>query len=67
MATIRNRLGNFHMFTQGRELGIPNYLAEKGVDVNVDYVRIGIDVGMLAIEAFETKEVEKEEEHDRFR
>lgn len=57
MATIRNRLGKIHMFTQGRDLGIPKYLAEKGLDVNVEYVRNGIDDGMLAIEAFETKEV----------
>lgn len=69
MATIRNRLGKIHMFTQGRDLGIPKYLAEKGLDVNVEYVRNGIDDGMLAIEAFETKEVEeeKEKEHGRFR
>lgn len=69
MATIRNRLGKIHMFTQGRDLGIPKYLAEKGLDVNVEYVRNGIDDGMLAIEVFETKEVEaeKEKEHDRFR
>lgn len=57
------------MFTQGRELGIPKYLAEKGLDVNVEYVRNGIDDEMLTIEVFETKEVEaeKEKEHDRFR
>lgn len=69
MATIRNRLGKIHMFTQGRDFGIPKYLAEKGLDVNVEYVRNGIDDGMLAIEAFETKEVEaeKEKEHGRFR
>ena len=50
-------------------MGIPKYLAEKGLDVNVEYVRNGIDDGMLAIEAFETKEVEaeKEKEHGRFR
>ena len=65
MATIRNRLGKINMFTQGRDLGIPKYLAEKGLDVNVEYVRNGIDDGMLAIEVFETKEVEKEKEHDR--
>ena len=35
MATIRNRLGKIHMFTQGRDLGIPKYLAEKGLDGNV--------------------------------
>ena len=68
MATIRNRLGKIHMFTQGRDLGIPKYLAEKGLDVNVEYVRNGIDDGMKE-EAFETKEVEaeKEKEHGRFR
>lgn len=65
MATIRNRLGKIHMFTQGRDFGIPKYLAEKGLDVNVEYVRNGIDDGMLAIEAFETKEVEKEREYDK--
>lgn len=62
METIRNRLGKIHMFTQGRDFGIPKYLAEKGLDVNVEYVRNGIDNGMLAIEVFETKEVEKEKE-----
>ena len=67
MATIRNRLGKIHMFTQGRDVGITKYRAEKGLHVNVEYVRQEIDNGMLAIEVFETKEVEKEKEHDRFR
>lgn len=39
MATIRNRLGKIHMFTRGRDFGVPEYLAEKGLDVNVEYVR----------------------------
>lgn len=30
MATIRNRLGKIHMFTRGRDFGVPEYLAEKG-------------------------------------
>ena len=29
MATIRNRLGKIHMFTRGRDFGVPEYLAEK--------------------------------------
>ena len=67
MATIRNRLGKIHMFTHGRDFNIPKYLAEKGLDVNVDYVRNGMDDGMLAIEVFETEKIEKDKEHDRFR
>ena len=55
MATIRNRLGKINMFTQGRDFDIPKYLAEKGLDVNVEYVPNGIDNEMLAIEVFETK------------
>ena len=49
MATIRNRLGKINMFTQGRDFDIPKYLAEKGLDVNVEYVPNGMDNGMLAI------------------
>lgn len=67
MATIRNRLGKIHMFTQGRDFDIPKYLAEKGLDVNVEYVRNGMDDGMLAIEVFETKEIKKEEDDNRNR
>ena len=59
MATIRNRLGKINMFTQGRDFEIPKYLAEKGLDVNVEYVRNGMDDGMLAIEVFETQEIKK--------
>lgn len=59
MATIRNRLGKINMFTQGRDFDIPKYLAEKGLDVNVEYVPNGMDNGMLAIEVFETKEIKK--------
>lgn len=29
MATIRKRLGKIHMFTYGRDFGIPKYLAEE--------------------------------------
>ena len=47
------------MFTQGRDFDIPKYLAEKGLDVNVEYVPNGMDNGMLAIEVFETKEIKK--------
>ena len=65
MATIRNRLGKIHMFTQGRDLGIPKYLAEKGLDVNVEYVPNGRDNGMLAIEVFETKEIKKENDNEK--
>ena len=50
MATIRNRLGKIHMFTRGRDFGVPEYLAEKGLDVNVEYVRNGMNDEMLAIE-----------------
>ena len=67
MATIRNRLGKIHMFTQGRDFEIPKYLAEKGLDVNVEYVRNGMDDGMLAIEVFETQEIKKEENDNRNR
>jgi hypothetical protein len=31
MATIRNRLGKIHMFTRGRDFGVPEYLAEKRI------------------------------------
>ena len=57
MATIRNRLGKINMFTQGRDFDIPKYLAEKGLDVNVEYV--------LAIEVFETKEIKKENDNEK--
>ena len=59
MATIRNRLGKINMFTQGRDFDIPKYLAEKGLDVNVEYVPNGMDNGMLAIEVFEKKNGKK--------
>lgn len=65
MATIRNRLGKIHMFTQGRDLGIPKYLAEKGLDVNVEYVRNGMNDEMLAIEVFETQEIAREKDDDK--
>lgn len=61
MATIRNRLGKINMFTQGRDFDIPKYLAEKGLDVNVEYV----PNGMLAIEVFETKEIKKENDNEK--
>ena len=41
MATIRNRLGKIHMFTRGRDFGVPEYLAEKGLDVNVHFQGAG--------------------------
>lgn len=65
MATIRNRLGKINMFTQGRDFDIPEYLAEKGLDVNVEYVPNGMDNGMLAIEVFETKEIKKENDNEK--
>ena len=67
MATIRKRLGKIHMFTYGRDFGIPKYLAEKGMDVNIEYVRNGMNDEMLAIEVFDAEEAEKGKEHDRFR
>ena len=60
MATIRNRLGKIHMFTRGRD-----YLAEKGLDVNVEYVRNGMNDEMLAIEVFETQEIAREKDDDK--
>lgn len=65
MATIRNRLGKINMFTQGRDFDIPKYLAEKGLDVNVEYVPNGMDNGMLAIEVFETQEIAREKDDDK--
>lgn len=67
MATIRKRLGEIHMFTYGRDFGIPKYLAEKGMDVNIEYVRNGMNDEMLAIEVFDAEEAEKGKEHDRLR
>ena len=67
MATIRNRLGKINMFTQGRDFDIPKYLAEKGLDVNVEYVPNGMDNGMLAIEVFETKEIKKGESYEKIK
>lgn len=54
-----------NMFTQGRDFDIPKYLAEKGLDVNVEYVPNGMDNGMLAIEVFETKEIKKENDNEK--
>lgn len=65
MATIRNRLGKIHMFTRGRDFGAPEYLAEKGLDVNVEYVRNGMNDEMLAIEVFETQEIAREKDDDK--
>lgn len=65
MATIRNRLGKINMFTQGRDFDIPKYLAEKGLDVNVEYVRNGMNDEMLAIEVFETQEIAREKDDDK--
>lgn len=65
MATIRNRLGKIHMFTRGRDFGVPEYLAEKGLDVNVEYVRNGMNDEMLAIEVFETQEIAREKDDDK--
>ena len=65
--TIRKRLGKIHMFTYGRDFGIPKYLAEKGMDVNIEYVRNGMNDEMLAIEVFDAEEAEKGKEHDRLR
>ena len=65
MATIRNRLGKINMLTQGRDFDIPKSLAEKGLDVNVEYVPNGMDNGMLAIEVFETKEIKKENDNEK--
>lgn len=67
MGTIRVRVGKIHMYTHGVNFGIPEYLAEKGLDVNIEYVGDGIENSVLAIEIFKTKKLEKEEEHDRFR
>ena len=65
MATIRNRRGKIHMFTRGRDFGVPEYLAEKGLDVNVEYVRNGMNDEMLAIEVFETQEIAREKDDDK--
>lgn len=65
MATIRNRLGKIHMFAQGQDFGVPKYLAEKGLDVNVEYVRNGMNDEMLAIEVFETQEIAREKDDDK--
>lgn len=65
MATIRNRLGKIHMFIRGRDFGVPEYLAEKGLDVNVEYVRNGMNDEMLAIEVFETQEIAREKDDDK--
>lgn len=65
MATIRNRLGKIHMFTRGRDFVVPEYLAEKGLDVNVEYVRNGMNDEMLAIEVFETQEIAREKDDDK--
>ena len=65
LATIRNRLGKIHMFTRGRDFGVPEYLAEKGLDVNVEYVRNGMNDQMLAIEVFETQEIAREKDDDK--
>ena len=65
MATIRNRLVKIHMFTRGRDFGVPEYLAEKGLDVNVEYVRNGMNDEMLAIEVFETQEIAREKDDDK--
>lgn len=65
MATIRNRLGKIHMFTRGQDFGVPEYLAEKGLDVNVEYVRNGMNDEMLAIEVFETQEIAREKDDDK--
>lgn len=67
MGTIRDIVGKIHMHTHGVSFGIPEYLAEKGLDVNIEYVGDGTENSVLAIEIFKTKKVEKEEEHDRFR
>lgn len=67
MGTIRDRVGKIHMYTHGVNFGIPEYLAEKGLDINIEYVGDGVENSVLAIEIFKTKKVEKEEEHDRFR
>ena len=63
MATIRNRLGKIHMFTRGRDFGVPEYLAEKGLDVNVEYLRNGMNDEMLAIEVYEPQEIEREKDY----
>lgn len=65
MATIRNRLGKIYMFTRGRDFGVPEYLAEKGLDVNVEYVRNGMNDEMLAIEVIETQEIAREKDDDK--
>ena len=54
-----------HMFTRGRDFGVPEYLAEKGLDVNVEYVRNGMNDEMLAIEVFETQEIAREKDDDK--
>lgn len=64
MGTIRDRIGKIHMYTHGVSFGIPEYLAEKGLDLNIEYVGDGMKNSVLAIEIFKTKKVEKEEEHD---
>ena len=53
------------MFTRGRDFGVPEYLAEKGLDVNVEYVRNGMNDEMLAIEVFETQEIAREKDDDK--
>lgn len=53
------------MFTRGRDFGVPKYLAEKGLDVNVEYVRNGMNDEMLAIEVFETQEIAREKDDDK--
>lgn len=67
MGIIRDRIGKIHMYTHGVNFGIPEYLAEKGLDVNIEYVGDETKNSVLAIEIFKTKKVEKEEEHDGFR
>ena len=39
--------------------------AEKGLDVNVEYVRNGMNDEMLAIEVFETQEIAREKDDDK--
>lgn len=53
------------MFTRGRDFGVQEYLAEKGLDVNVEYVRNGMNDEMLAIEVFETQEIAREKDDDK--
>ena len=60
-----NLLETIYAYVPGRDFDIPKYLAEKGLDVNVEYVPNGMDNGMLAIEVFETKEIKKENDNEK--